>query len=158
MRESRNEDMLATFFFFLMIRRPPRSTLFPYTTLFRSTPQCSRTATVGSTTGPNPTNPPGCPPNGTKPRKAICATTSPKSSACSPRLNSPSRICIPLGSRWPNWPRPSLRARWRWRDHPHPRCWNARKKEEPEEEQEEELEPPDDGPEPPEEEEQGEQQ
>src|SRR2546425_5286824 len=27
-----------TFFFFLMIRRPPRSTLFPYTTLFRSFP------------------------------------------------------------------------------------------------------------------------
>src|SRR5216684_5434707 len=26
------------FFFFLMIRRPPRSTLFPYTTLFRSDP------------------------------------------------------------------------------------------------------------------------
>src|ERR1043166_6506632 len=26
----------VTFFFFLMIRRPPRSTLFPYTTLFRS--------------------------------------------------------------------------------------------------------------------------
>src|SRR5260370_30032770 len=28
------------FFFFLMIRRPPRSTLFPYTTLFRSSPTC----------------------------------------------------------------------------------------------------------------------
>src|SRR3712207_1380374 len=28
--------MLFCFFFFLMIRRPPRSTLFPYTTLFRS--------------------------------------------------------------------------------------------------------------------------
>src|SRR3712207_9108682 len=27
---------LHVFFFFLMIRRPPRSTLFPYTTLFRS--------------------------------------------------------------------------------------------------------------------------
>src|SRR6185436_20359055 len=27
---------LVTLFFFLMIRRPPRSTLFPYTTLFRS--------------------------------------------------------------------------------------------------------------------------
>src|SRR3712207_7905330 len=27
---------LLSFFFFLMIRRPPRSTLFPYTTLFRS--------------------------------------------------------------------------------------------------------------------------
>src|SRR2546430_10692466 len=26
----------ASIFFFLMIRRPPRSTLFPYTTLFRS--------------------------------------------------------------------------------------------------------------------------
>src|SRR3712207_7378154 len=30
------------FFFFLMIRRPPRSTLFPYTTLFRSGPGCTR--------------------------------------------------------------------------------------------------------------------
>src|SRR3712207_7967275 len=28
--------MLLIIFFFLMIRRPPRSTLFPYTTLFRS--------------------------------------------------------------------------------------------------------------------------
>src|SRR3712207_7406059 len=31
--------MLSLFVFFLMIRRPPRSTLFPYTTLFRSRPQ-----------------------------------------------------------------------------------------------------------------------
>src|SRR6478672_6186420 len=30
-------DVLVELFFFLMIRRPPRSTLFPYTTLFRST-------------------------------------------------------------------------------------------------------------------------
>src|SRR5437868_7922493 len=29
----------ALSFFFLMIRRPPRSTLFPYTTLFRSVPE-----------------------------------------------------------------------------------------------------------------------
>src|SRR2546429_9358192 len=29
-------SLLFCFFFFLMIRRPPRSTLFPYTTLFRS--------------------------------------------------------------------------------------------------------------------------
>src|SRR5436309_6819394 len=28
--------LLSSLFFFLMIRRPPRSTLFPYTTLFRS--------------------------------------------------------------------------------------------------------------------------
>src|SRR3712207_8042868 len=29
-------SLYYVFFFFLMIRRPPRSTLFPYTTLFRS--------------------------------------------------------------------------------------------------------------------------
>src|SRR2546422_2515538 len=29
-------ELLIIMFFFLMIRRPPRSTLFPYTTLFRS--------------------------------------------------------------------------------------------------------------------------
>src|SRR5256885_9884231 len=31
-------SVALSFFFFLMIRRPPRSTLFPYTTLFRSPP------------------------------------------------------------------------------------------------------------------------
>src|SRR6516165_1966923 len=33
-----NRMLFNFFFFFLMIRRPPRSTLFPYTTLFRSVP------------------------------------------------------------------------------------------------------------------------
>src|SRR2546428_12903941 len=33
---NRTEFQYAFHFFFLMIRRPPRSTLFPYTTLFRS--------------------------------------------------------------------------------------------------------------------------
>src|SRR5438270_10537810 len=37
------------FFFFLMIRRPPRSTLFPYTTLFRS----SEIAVIGIHLGKN---------------------------------------------------------------------------------------------------------
>src|ERR1051326_9266683 len=38
MTSNRNASILlhAFVFFFLMIRRPPRSTLFPYTTLFRS--------------------------------------------------------------------------------------------------------------------------
>src|SRR3989442_11116795 len=31
-----SKSRFGFFFFFLMIRRPPRSTLFPYTTLFRS--------------------------------------------------------------------------------------------------------------------------
>src|SRR3712207_8794394 len=34
--------MPSNLFFFLMIRRPPRSTLFPYTTLFRSPPGSHR--------------------------------------------------------------------------------------------------------------------
>src|SRR3712207_7260502 len=34
-----------------MIRRPPRSTLFPYTTLFRSGPGFTATATPDGTTG-----------------------------------------------------------------------------------------------------------
>src|SRR2546430_9708678 len=35
-------------FFFLMIRRPPRSTLFPYTTLFRSARKLSATEVVSA--------------------------------------------------------------------------------------------------------------
>src|SRR5256885_11820232 len=37
---------LSIMFFFLMIRRPPRSTLFPYTTLFRS--RAERASTVAA--------------------------------------------------------------------------------------------------------------
>src|SRR2546430_16380960 len=42
-RSRRPRDTCSFCFFFLMIRRPPRSTLFPYTTLFRSS----------ETSGPN---------------------------------------------------------------------------------------------------------
>src|SRR5438034_3437359 len=38
---ARHRRFVVTLFFFLMIRRPPRSTLFPYTTLFRSSEHCS---------------------------------------------------------------------------------------------------------------------
>src|SRR5262249_61150259 len=41
-----------SFFFFLMIRRPPRSTLFPYTTLFRSTSRARSRASVRSRARP----------------------------------------------------------------------------------------------------------
>src|SRR6478609_11609830 len=41
---------ISLLFFFLMIRRPPRSTLFPYTTLFRS-----RTSTARRTSPTTPT-------------------------------------------------------------------------------------------------------
>src|ERR1039457_3062963 len=39
-------------FFFLMIRRPPRSTLFPYTTLFRSKRLIRKGSTAASESGP----------------------------------------------------------------------------------------------------------
>src|SRR5689334_24829381 len=42
------------FFFFLMIRRPPRSTLFPYTTLFRSPRNSCRPAARRAGSGANP--------------------------------------------------------------------------------------------------------
>src|SRR5256885_12912351 len=67
---------MCLFFFFLMIRRPPRSTLFPYTTLFRSAfagialvgVLIGRTMETGgrragAAPGPSwtsPTAPPGC--------------------------------------------------------------------------------------------------
>src|SRR2546430_12377573 len=39
--DTREQTICYLIFFFLMIRRPPRSTLFPYTTLFRSiAPTC----------------------------------------------------------------------------------------------------------------------
>src|SRR6266404_3863452 len=47
-------------FFFLMIRRPPRSTLFPYTTLFRPAPD--RREGRGSGSGQDPRLPPPAPP------------------------------------------------------------------------------------------------
>src|SRR5205823_11212859 len=47
---------LFLFFFFLMIRRPPRSTLFPYTTLFRSACAGNRPVTAARR------RPPACSP------------------------------------------------------------------------------------------------
>src|SRR3712207_7746616 len=66
------------FFFFLMIRRPPRSTLFPYTTLFRSS--CSASAC-------------GCGPESSS--ATCCWATSPRRcSPCSRRRSA---------TRWPSW-------------------------------------------------------
>src|SRR5947209_18954640 len=43
-----------SFFFFLMIRRPPRSTLFPYTTLFRSRLSDVVLTRIGAVVGSHP--------------------------------------------------------------------------------------------------------
>src|SRR5258708_18250032 len=63
-----------SFFFFLMIRRPPRSTLFPYTTLFRS---------------PSPAAPPGAPPWG-------CGRRCPRSEEHTSELQSPDHLVCRL--------------------------------------------------------------
>src|SRR5256885_2786759 len=57
--------MFSFFFFFLMIRRPPRSTLFPYTTLFRSVSDSDRSPT-GSPVRPPHANTPGADPGDQK--------------------------------------------------------------------------------------------
>src|SRR3712207_6963969 len=45
---------MDTLFFFLMIRRPPRSTLFPYTTLFRSPSSTRRASSRRARRTPRP--------------------------------------------------------------------------------------------------------
>src|SRR6202161_4339588 len=48
MRHCAHACLHVYMFFFLMIRRPPRSTLFPYTTLFRSSDPSERSAAFRS--------------------------------------------------------------------------------------------------------------
>src|SRR5437667_11668920 len=52
-----NASSRTFFVFFLMIRRPPRSTLFPYTTLFRSSSPAA-TSTAPAVPAPSPGRPP----------------------------------------------------------------------------------------------------
>src|SRR3712207_9004624 len=60
------------YFFFLMIRRPPRSTLFPYTTLFRSWTSRSRWwATAWAPSSPSKW--PGTCNSGTCSRRCTCS-------------------------------------------------------------------------------------
>src|SRR6266498_3736470 len=67
-----------------MIRRPPRSTLFPYTTLFRSRRRCARTSRGRSGCGGSPAM---------TPRTAACAPT-PRSEEHTSELQSrPHLVC-----------------------------------------------------------------
>src|SRR5437762_6880765 len=65
---------ISLFFFFLMIRRPPRSTLFPYTTLFRSSRSWSA---------------PGSPTSCSSPAPSTWATSSSRSEEHTSELQSP---------------------------------------------------------------------
>src|SRR2546426_4806432 len=56
-----NGRLICLLFFFLMIRRPPRSTLFPYTTLFRSPFRTSAKSATKGWISPPPTTAPSGP-------------------------------------------------------------------------------------------------
>src|SRR2546430_10242010 len=100
---------IVLLFFFLMIRRPPRSTLFPYTTLFRSTsnqrrrsgsyPRKSALPELLAVGGPNP---PG-----------DFAAAEPRSEEHTSELQSQSNIAFP--------PLPASTQGWRSR-----RRWSSR--------------------------------
>src|SRR3712207_8013581 len=62
-------------FFFLMIRRPPRSTLFPYTTLFRSRPRSRNWPAETRHTHSSANRKPDSPPSAGTSRPAASRTT-----------------------------------------------------------------------------------
>src|SRR2546430_9585789 len=59
LRLTPHPETISIYFFFLMIRRPPRSTLFPYTTLFRS--HCSAVRVHLQLSGRKERHEPGAP-------------------------------------------------------------------------------------------------
>src|SRR5439155_4437947 len=74
--------------FFLIIRRPPRSTLFPYTTLFRSRPHTAHPESPAgnSCSSPKSAAPPRTP--GSPPRSRATPTSAKNKDRKSTRLNS----------------------------------------------------------------------
>src|SRR5215471_19999936 len=90
-------SLYFSFFFFLMIRRPPRSTLFPYTTLFRS----SRSTSPGSRTGRAATGIRCSPPTSSR-RRTSSGWAAPRSNRCwSARASSRRRAGLSGGPSGP---------------------------------------------------------
>src|SRR5258708_29709455 len=75
-----------------MIRRPPRSTLFPYTTLFRSDLACACVATLA----PNARGAACEIPSGPNPAKASAASTTMRSEEHTSELQSPDHLVCRL--------------------------------------------------------------
>src|SRR3712207_6182797 len=82
-------------FFFLMIRRPPRSTLFPYTTLFRSPTRSSTSSSASLAVPLAPTSP------------TVSWTGSSTAPAWTPTARGSAREQKKTGT---SWPRPRKRA------------------------------------------------
>src|SRR5256885_7931314 len=94
----RSCSSLVLVFFFLMIRRPPRSTLFPYTTLFRSSSSASRSPSSASTRNSS-TSKPRCPPNWSASSQAVAGDSSPswqRSEEHTSELQSPCNLVCRL--------------------------------------------------------------
>src|SRR5256885_5413885 len=85
------------FFFFLMIRRPPRSTLFPYTTLFRSSSPASSLA-AGASFPPLrlPSSSPGRPRPSTRSEEHTSELQSPCNLVCRLLLEKKKKTQKPL--------------------------------------------------------------
>src|SRR2546425_1780841 len=80
---------MAFFFFFLMIRRPPRSTLFPYTTLFRSWRRPTETRSPAARPTRRPTESAGgSSPRVSRRRRARAAPRTPRSEEHTSELQS----------------------------------------------------------------------
>src|SRR5256885_5396663 len=84
----RTLSSLVSFFFFLMIRRPPRSTLFPYTTLFRSRSDCARRSRVDQPRDKNPRS--------TRSKASVASTCGARSEEHTSELQSPCNLVCRL--------------------------------------------------------------
>src|SRR2546429_6588418 len=80
--------LVFLFFFFLMIRRPPRSTLFPYTTLFRSRLQRRRSQRFRKPRRAAPSKP------GWQPSTAVTARSEEHTSELQSRLHLVCRLLL----------------------------------------------------------------
>src|SRR3712207_9272185 len=75
-------------FFFLMIRRPPRSTLFPYTTLFRSVRQASTPQITNHPRKSSTCSEPPAPPASTAMARPTSSSANPRSEEHTSELQS----------------------------------------------------------------------
>src|SRR5439155_22274452 len=81
-----NEFIILIFYssLFLLLLRPPRSTLFPYTTLFRSPNDCAASGGSASRTK-RASSSPGFPSNASSPSPCRCSSLSTRLSTITPR-------------------------------------------------------------------------
>src|SRR5258708_19429566 len=83
-------------FFFLMTRRPPRSTLFPYTTLSRSERRARVSGASDAAGSPRRPSPPHCRGGGSRPRGIAAPRRQRRSEEHTSELQSPDHLVCRL--------------------------------------------------------------